>query len=647
MNDTDSQVISRRKWLGLVSTPALAASLGAGALASRGFAAEPAAAPSRNDLGARTYNIRDFGAKGDGATLDTAALQAAIDACTKDGGGTVLVPAGKFVIGATELKSNVTLHIASAGTLLGSADGTQYHAIDAIPLSGDSTLGDGNWALLYAVEGKNITVEGPGLIDGQGEQFYNYGKTTPPPSGIGGAKRPYHLLFHRCENLVVRNLDLVRCAFHSIRVIQSERVRMEGLYIHNRVNINNDGFHFISAKHVAISNCTVLCQDDACALFGSCQYVTVTNCVFSTRWSVFRFGGGDVKNIAVSNCLIYETYGCPIKIGAGGGQLENLSFSNIIMDKVTGPIGINFSARRGFGGGGFGGGGPITPEDLAKYDVNKNGKLDPDELAARMEDRRKAFAARVSPEDLAKYDLNKNGQLDPEELAARDADRAKAAAAATARPSYVRNLSFSNIRATVVKEPTMSFNDMVTIGRVYDGEQNSCITLNGIGEAFIENVSFDNVHVTSAGGGTAELAAKRNIPQSGREYFGVWGEAPVGPPSYGLYARNVKGLTLHNVRFEVASPDLRPAVVFDNVRDVAINGLSAQGNPEGESVLRFTGAQDVLLTASRVITPAAAFLQLEGEKNTGITVDGGDLAKAAKPVTFVTGATEKAVKLRT
>jgi polygalacturonase len=75
----------------------------------------------------------DLGAKGDGKTLDTAALQSAIDACTAAGGGTVLVPAGTFLIGTVELKSNVTLHIAASGKLLGTTDGTQYHAVDAIP----------------------------------------------------------------------------------------------------------------------------------------------------------------------------------------------------------------------------------------------------------------------------------------------------------------------------------------------------------------------------------------------------------------------------------------------------------------------------------------------------------------------------------
>jgi len=566
MNTRDLPAVSRRDWLGAVSTPALAAAL----LATSSRAAEAASTAPGARAGAQVYNIRDFGAKGDGTTLDTAAVQAAIDACARDGGGTVLVPAGRFVIGTTELKSNVTLHLAASATLLGSGDGKQYHAIDAIPLSGDSTLGDGNWALLFAVEAKNITVEGAGTIDGQGQLFNNYGQSQPPPAGISGARRPYHLLFHRCENLVVRDISLLRCAFHSIRVIQSERVRMDGLFIHNRVNVNNDGFHFISARYVTISNCTLLCQDDACALFGSCQFVTVTNCVFSTRWSVFRFGGGVVKNIAVSNCLIYETYGCPIKVGAGGMQIENLSFSNIVLQNVTGPIGINFSAR----------------------------------------------------------------------------GRNDAALAPDAPRPFVRNLSFSHIRASLAAAPSQTYTDMLTFGRIYDGEQNSCITLNGLGEAFIENVTFDDVHVTSAGGGTAELAAKRKIPQNTREYFGVWSEAPFGPPAYGLFARNVKGLTLHNVRFEVAKPDLRPAIVLDNVIDVSINGLSAQGNPAGESVLRFTGVQDALISAARVLTPAAAFLQLEGERNAGITVDGGDVAKAAAPLAFRDGATEKAVRLR-
>ena len=69
--------------------------------------------------------------------------------------------------------------------------------------------------------------------------------------------------------------------------------------INSRVTGNNDGFHFISAEHVNMINCHVRCQDDACALFGSCQFISITNSTFSTRWSVFRFGGGVAENVAV------------------------------------------------------------------------------------------------------------------------------------------------------------------------------------------------------------------------------------------------------------------------------------------------------------------------------------------------------------
>src|SRR5690348_16850421 len=103
-----NESVSRRNWLEKIST----ASVGAGILATAtpNVRAVDPMPGSANTLGTRIYNIRDFGAKGDGTTLDTAAVQSAIDACTKDQGGTVLVPAGNFLIGPIELKSNITLH---------------------------------------------------------------------------------------------------------------------------------------------------------------------------------------------------------------------------------------------------------------------------------------------------------------------------------------------------------------------------------------------------------------------------------------------------------------------------------------------------------------------------------------------------------
>jgi polygalacturonase len=572
---SNSRFFTRRQWLGRVPPSAIAAVLGAGFAGEHGVASQSTTnSPSDDDGGTRIYNIRKYGAKGDGAALDTAALQAAIDACSQDGGGTVLVPAGTFQIGTVELKSNVTLHIAAAGKLLGSADGKQYHSVDAIPLTGDSTLNDGNWALLFAANATNVTIEGAGTIDGQGAKFHSTVRGTPPPSGLGGNRRPYHLLFYRCDRLTVRDIALVDCAYHSIRVIQSKHVHMNGLYIHNRVNGNNDGFHFISAEYVTVDNCTILSQDDACAMFGSCKFITVTNSVFSTRWSVFRFGGGVAENISISNCVLYDVFGCPIKFqGNEGSRFENISFANLVLQQVTGPIHISLGPRTRQNQGVDEGLQPAVPRE-------------------------------------------------------------------TRPPAVARNISFSNIHGTVTTNPPQLPETTLT-SDPRPGEGHSCITLNCIGDATMENISFDDIHLTFGGGGTAEDAARRDLSQIAGEYF------MLGPmPAYGFYARNSHGLTLQNVRLQVSTPEMRPAVIFDHVEDVAVNGLSVQANPAAESVLRCINSKQILLTASRLLSPAAVFLQLEGTGNADIKIDGGDLTKAVKVLAYKSGATEKAVRLR-
>src|SRR6185312_10152242 len=112
------------------------------------------------------------------------------------------------------------------------------------------------------------------------------------------------------------------------------------------------------------------------------------------------------------------------------------------------------------------------------------------------------------------------------------------------------------------------------------------------------------------------------------------------------YARRVRGLSLNNVRFEVGKADARPAVIFDHVQDASVSALSAQGSKEAESALRLIGSRDVLLSATRLLTPAAIFLQVEGADSENITVDGGDVSKAEKTLAFQNGGLEKAVKLR-
>ena len=436
----------------------------------------------------------------------------------------------------------MTLHLAAAGRLLGSGNAADYSPGKGVP------PGNGNVVMLYAVSADNVTIEGPGTVDGQGNLFYTGQGDNTGPGGnraAGYVERPHLLIFYRCANLRVRDVFLTRSAYHCMRVLECRYVQLEGVRIHNRVNLNNDGFHLNSNEYVNIINCNVMCQDDACALFGSNRFVTVTNCTFSTRWSIFRFGNGQAENIAISNCVIYDTFGCVIKMRfSAGTRIENVSFSNLVMRNVTGPISVGL-----------------------------------------------------------------------------DSGYHRAANAPPRPNGAIRNLSFSGIRATVASEGGQ-FADMPFKNNFRPGETRTCITLNGVGDEFLEGITLNDIHVTYGGGGTAQEAANRDVPKMAGEYFEIG-----TPPAYGLYARNVRGLSLSDVRFEVEKPDLRPAMVFDHVQDAAINGFSAQGNKDAESLLRFTDCRDVLITAARVLTPVPVFLGLEGSSE-GVRIESGDLSKA-------------------
>src|SRR5205823_6191704 len=117
----------------------------------------------------------------------------------------------------------------------------------------------------------------------------------------------------------------------------------------------------------------------------------------------------------------------------------------------------------------------------------------------------------------------------------------------------------------------------------------TCVTINGAHEDdVIEEISFDDVHITYEGGGTAEEAT-REVPAIAGEYFEIG-----TPPAYGLYARNVRGLTMNNVRLQVQNADLRPAVVFDRVNDAAVTALAVDGNPGADATIRMTDSANVL-----------------------------------------------------
>jgi hypothetical protein len=207
-------------------------------------------------------------------------------------------------------------------------------------------------------------------------------------------------------------------------------------------------------------------------------------------------------------------------------------------------------------------------------------------------------------------------------------------------PAVLRNLSFSNIHGNVTTNPGQIDEAKVT-SNANPGERHSAIVFNCVGGATMENVSMSDIHLTFGGGGTAEDAARRDLPEFAGEYF------MLGPiPAYGLYARGVRGLTLENVRLQTATSDLRPAVIFDRVTDVAVSGLSVMVDAAAESALRISASKQILINAPRLLDSTKVFLSLEGSGNERIIIDGGDISSATQSLVLKDDASKDSVKFR-
>jgi polygalacturonase len=294
--------------------------------------------------------VVEYGAAGDGRALDTAAIQAAVDACAAAGGGTVVFPAGVFVTGTVELKSHVTLCLEQGAVLRGSSDMADYPPKSFAGFKNTPTL-------LYAVGQTDIRLTGEGEIDLNDEPFMDWDRRRVAPEKETGVEcnetqrmeavvehrdRPDQpILFHDCRRVRLDGITIRNAPAWFVSVSACRDVKVHGVTIDGNPRVpNNDGIHFSSCRDVIVSDCVFSCGDDCIAVTGIRNWegvsegIAITNCTMVSRSAAIRLGHlrSKVRDVAISNVVIRDS-NRGIGIFAGdGGFVEDVTISNLVVE---------------------------------------------------------------------------------------------------------------------------------------------------------------------------------------------------------------------------------------------------------------------------------------------------------------------------
>ena len=322
------------------------------------------------------YDPLQFGAKGDGKALDSPAINTAIDACNRAGGGMVYLHSGVYRSGTVILKSNVTLYVEASATILGSVDLDDYTAMPGPPINGDANQKH----LIFARNATNVTLTGPGRIDGQGQNFWEPSGRAPLPPEDQWADvvahawkkkttgRPSPMLeFVECRWLRIEDLRIENSPGWTMRPYNCDNVYISGIAVKNPVyGSNTDGMDITGCQNVFVSNCSIDTGDDAICIKSEAPYggeprvgknIVVTNCVLTTCCNGFKLGTateGGFENITFSNSVIYNNdvpfknrviSGVALEV-VDGGWIDGVVVSGIQMQRTRTPIFIRLGNRR-------------------------------------------------------------------------------------------------------------------------------------------------------------------------------------------------------------------------------------------------------------------------------------------------------------
>ncbi|HVN58273.1 MAG TPA: glycosyl hydrolase family 28-related protein [Bacteroidales bacterium] len=300
----------------------------------------------RAQTGNQVFNVRDFGAAGDKVQNDQAAIQKAIDACEKAGGGMVYLPAGKYLSGTLFMRNNVRLYIEAGATLY------SIKLKEAFPKD----------ALIFGENVEHITIEGRGVVDGQAGYEWRENNIEddfirPNQELMSALGKPLTRSFPRtdqfgklvllvhCRDVAIRGLSFIDSPSWTINPVNCERTVIDGLYIHSSLKdgVWADGIDPDGCRDMHISNCTVETGDDALVFYSMnwfgpalpCENITVTNCRLTSSSSAIKFCDGNmnaVRNVTIDNCVILNSNRGIAFMDFDGGLVSDITISNLVID---------------------------------------------------------------------------------------------------------------------------------------------------------------------------------------------------------------------------------------------------------------------------------------------------------------------------
>jgi polygalacturonase len=455
------------------------------------------------------FNVKDFGAQGDGKSLDSKSINQAIDAAAAQGGGTVYIPAGDYLSGTIRLKSNISLFIDHGATIVAApvTAKNDYDQQEESISTRYQDMGHSHWknSLICGIDLNNVAIIGTGWINGK-----NLYRDEVKDLKMDANKA---IALYRCKNVTMRDVSIIHGGWFAILATGVDNLTIDNL----KIDTNRDGMDIDCCRNVHISNCSVNSPyDDGICLkstFGlgyslATENVTIANCMVSgydegtfldgtfkrTKNSVYgtqpygriKFGtesNGGFKNITITNCVFDYCRGLALET-VDGGLLEDVTISNITMrDVVNDPIFVRLGSRmRG-------------PEGVPV------------------------------------------GQL--------------------------RRIKISNIL-------------------VYNANPDYACTISGLPGHDIVDVELSNIHLYYAGGhDKADL--DKAIPEKEKDYPepGMFGSIP----AYGLFVRHAKNVELNDVEFSYINPDMRPAILFSDVKNADLRFVKAQKEKNVPSVV--------------------------------------------------------------